>query len=234
MIKFKLLLIKGIADLFFRFLPWIIICILLVILFFKGFFSILPRVEKEVITHSTIIEQVQEMGRIELVKYNFKEVLDYQKISNSKTWRTAVLRTGNYDTDMKAILIASGEAAGCIDLMKIKNDHIQLFGDTLIITLPQPELCYHKLDLENTRLHTLTREGWWSRLFTDEKEDRTMIEEAYRNAEKQIKIAALSSGILEETKTNAEKILRPFLEEVSGRVVIMRYDIPEQPLFHLD
>lgn len=180
--------------------------------------------------HSTILQQIEELGKLELVKYRFNEVLDYRKLSDARMWQNALLRGGNYDPDIKAILIASGEAAGCIDLKKIKRDHVKILQDTVWIHLPEPELCYFKLDLANTRLHTFTREGWWSRLFYDENENRQMMEQAYKNAEKQIERAAFQSGILDQTRENARLVLQPFLEEISGKPVVLLFDLPVEDI----
>ena len=50
------------------------------------------------------------------------------------------------------------------------------------------------------------------------------IEEAYQNAEKQIREAALNSGILEQTKANAGLILAPIFRELTEKTVVIRYD----------
>ncbi len=127
-------------------------------------------------------------------------------------------------------MIASGEAAGCIDLRKVSEDDINTVGDTLIIALPPPELCYYKLDLENTRIHSFSKQGWWSRFFTDENEEKAIYEMAYRNAERQIRIAALQSGILEKTEDNARLILKPLFENISGKTVFFTFHLQEQSL----
>lgn len=214
----------------FKLFPWLLIVVLGVYIFIGRSCSKEKISQTEIITHTTILQQIEELGKLELVKYRFNEVLDYRKLSDARMWQNALLRGGNYNPDIKAILIASGEAAGCIDLMKIKRDHVKILQDTLWIYLPEPELCYHKLDLANTRLHTFTREGWWSRLFYDENENRQMMEQAYRNAEKQIEIAALQSGILEQTRENAKLILQPLLEEISDKPVVLLFDLPAEEI----
>ena len=45
--------------------------------------------------------------------------------------------------------------------------------------------------------------------------------ESYKYAEANVKEAALSSGILHQTKVNAEKVLKPMLEEITGRRVVL-------------
>jgi len=176
----------------------------------------------EVIQSTTILEKVESLGKLELVKYNFKEIYDYASISKGKISGESVLKTYDYAPDLKAILIASGEAVGCIDLTKLQSNDINITGDTLFIQLPNPEQCYHKLDLDKTRVYHFERTGWWSRLFSDDDEMKSVIEKAYRNAEKQIEKSALESGILEQTEKNAKLILKPMLERMSGKIVVLR------------
>jgi hypothetical protein len=54
-------------------------------------------------------------------------------------------------------------------------------------------------------------------------EEAKLVQEAYRQAEKQIQKSALEMGILDQTKRNAEQILKPVLEKVSGKKIALRY-----------
>jgi hypothetical protein len=110
-------------------------------------------------------------------------------------------------------LISIGEATGCLDLTKIKNTDVLIEGDTIYINLPKAELCYYKLNLEKSRIYSLE-----SNPLIDEKE---FIQNAYKSAEVEIKKSALNSGILQQTEINAEKVLRPILEKISGKKVII-------------
>jgi len=56
------------------------------------------------------------------------------------------------------------------------------------------------------------------------------VNDAFRLAEKQIQQSALTSGILEQTKRNADQMLRPVLEKVSGKKVILTYQTPPTTL----
>ena len=53
--------------------------------------------------------------------------------------------------DAKAVLISQGTATGCIDLTKIGKKDITEQNDTIYITLPIPEICYFKIDLEKIK-----------------------------------------------------------------------------------
>ena len=72
--------------------------------------------------------------------------------------------------------------------------------------------------------------GFWNRLFSDDIEAGEAIENAYREAEKQIKISALENGILNQTSEQGELILRPLLEKISGKQVVFTYQPDGQNL----
>jgi hypothetical protein len=83
------------------------------------------------------------------------------------------------------------------------------------ITLPSPEICYFKIDLEKSRLYDLQTD------YMRGEDRKKFIEELYRVAEKQIEIAAKDSGILEQTKESALVVLRPVLEKITGKAVVL-------------
>ena len=208
-----------------KLLPWILLTFVLVVLYFTGHWPFGKSGKTNVINTNTVVQEIENIGNLELVKYHFSEVLDFNRLSNAKLSGNAILGNFDFDPDLKAVMIASGEAAGCIDLTAIDSSDIQPLGDTLIITLPQPQLCYYKLALDKTKIHSFTRKGWWSRLFPNDDDEKETFELAYQNAEKQIKEAALQSGILEKTRDNAELILKPMLHKITGKHVVLHYQM---------
>lgn len=169
-----------------------------------------------IVNHNTILEKVEALGRLELVRHNFKEVTELTEKNNPYLGIFKV-------PDSKAILITSGEAVGCIDLTKMDLKNIKLENDSLLVVLPEPELCYYKLDLQNSRIYSVESAVYY-------KDEKEIIERAYKSAEKQIRMAALSSGILEQTRKNAEIMLRPILEQISGRKVYFYQQLPDEEI----
>ncbi|MFW5760752.1 MAG: DUF4230 domain-containing protein [Cyclobacteriaceae bacterium] len=198
-------------KIFFRILPYLIIIVLMVVIFFYQD-QLVTGGNETVVNSTTMLERIETMGKVELVKYNFKEVLEITR----KT--PEFLNIFKLGPDSKAVLITSGEAVGCIDLTKVESKNIIEQQDSIIITLPQPELCYYKVNLEDSKLYSLQ-----TGFFTEATE---FVQDAYRQAEKQIKEAALQSNIMEQTRTNAELILKPLLEEMSGKKAILKYQVP--------
>lgn len=158
---------------------------------------------KEKSNHSVVLEQVAAMGKLELVKYNFKDVVEQEIV---RQWLP----------NSKAILIVHGEAIGCIDLTLIHPSDIQASGDTLYIQLPEPELCVFKIDQGKSKIYNTE--------YTFMDEGR-LVEQAYRQAEIQIKNSALEMGILDQARENAGKILTPILEKSSGKPVVVNFPL---------
>ncbi|GAA4412081.1 hypothetical protein GCM10023187_38660 [Nibrella viscosa] len=154
-----------------------------------------------------VLKEVTELGKLELVKYTFKDIVEHEQI---KDWLP----------NAQAILIVEGEAVGCVDLRQVKASDIRPAGDSLVVWLPQPELCTWKINHDRSRVYT-TRFA-----FLDETQ---LVDAAYQRAERQIRQSALSSGILEQTRQNADKMLQPLLEQVAGKKVVIRYQPPAGP-----
>lgn len=151
---------------------------------------------------------MEELGRLELVKFHIKDVVEH-----------TVERPWYLGGDTRILLVVGGEAVGCIDLKKIRKEDIE-GADTLIVTLPEPELCYFKVNHGESKVYHVETMHEGSKITA----------EAFRQAEKQISKAALQTGILEETRQNAEKVLKPLLEAVSGKKVILRFKgVPASP-----
>lgn len=202
-----------VLKLFFYLFPWIV-AIICGLWFWYNWSEIDFFPEKqanETQINTLVLERMQTIGKLELTKYQFQEITEIQKVGKD------FYSLFKLENDSRAVLISRGEAVGCIDLTKMEVKHIQLTGDTLIVQLPPPELCYFKLDLDKTRVYALE-----TGIFTSEKD---FIEQAYQTAEQKIRELALHSGILRQTKENAEAILKPLLEEISGKQVILVYDL---------
>jgi hypothetical protein len=195
---------------FFRILPWAALSALLVylVLLPKGSENVQ---EERMITNHSILKEMESMVKLELVRYNFKEITELTDISET------YFNLFKLGPDQKIALISEGEAVGCIDLTLLGESDISNLSDTVYLRLPNPEICYYKLDMDNTRIYSLQ-----TNYFEDDAE---FIQEAYKQAEQEIRSAALRSGILDQTRNNAELVLRPMLEQMSGKVVIIQHGL---------
>lgn len=196
-----------------RLIPWIIVLVLLVFLWLKrlGEFTTPERTQFE---STLVLQEIEKLGKLELVKYNYKEVVEMENVAKRYLDLGYFYIPGGQD--QKAILIAQGEAVACIDLQKIKKEDIELKQDTLIVNLPQPEICYYKVNLQNSKFYDL-------KTSKDQKKAGEFVDEVYAKAEAQIREAAIQSGILADAKTMSNSVLKPFLENITGVPVVLNF-----------
>jgi hypothetical protein len=153
------------------------------------------------VTHNTVLEKVESLGRMELVRYRFKDVVEYKK----STYR--------FLPDAKVALIVAGDAIGCLDLRKVRAQDVVFEGDSVVrVALPPAELCTWQIDHKASRVYSVEN-GFFK--------DAELVDESYKYAETNVRRAALQSGILAQTEQNAQKILRPMLETMTGRRVVL-------------
>jgi hypothetical protein len=160
-------------------------------------------------SHRIILQETQQLGKIELTRFIYKDVVEHSKSSGNAFMPTA-----------KVILIVSGEAVGCIDLMRLREEDITQQGDSLFILLPAPELCYHKIDHQKSKVYNTE--------YIQITGETKLVGEAFKKAEVAIKEAAIENGILTETQRNAELMLRPIFEKVTGKRVFFQYSLATQ------
>lgn len=155
------------------------------------------------INEDVMIEKITNMGKLELVKYSMKDVIE------KKVTRTLL-------PDKRILFVATGEVVGCIDLTKVAKEDIVSSNDSVTVFLPNPEICYTKLDHQRSKVYELS--GVWSP--SDRQE---MIEGIYKLAEQKLLQNAKEMNVLGKTKENALTIFKPILENISGKKVGIRF-----------
>jgi Protein of unknown function (DUF4230) len=190
----------------FRLIPLLLVVVFSIFVWekIKGFKNPFAGGEVEV-THNALLQKITAMGKLELVKYNFRDVVE------SKIKKDLL-------PDAKVLLIVSGEATGCLDLTKIRVADIEEGSDTLVVHLPEPEICNYKIDHSKSRVYNTEY------AFLDQG---VLIDQAFKKAESEVVQNAQSMGILEQTKKSAEQILKPFLEDVAKKKVVLRYALKD-------
>ena len=148
-------------------------------------------------TQSIVLKEIKALGKLELVKYTFKDIVEHEQVNT-------------YLPNANAILIVEGEATGCIDLTKITADDIQATSDSITVYLPTPELCTWKINHDRSRVYD-TRFS-----FLDQSQ---LVSDAYRKAERQVRQSALDGGILNQTRKNAHQLLAPLLAQIAGKKI---------------
>lgn len=190
----------------FKIIPWVLILVLGGAVYY---FAVGKEAPPPEVNYATVIEKVEAMGKMQLVRYQISDAVEYIKPSGSR-----------FVPDAKAMLIVSGEAIGCVDLGKVKSTNLIKTDSTVTLNLPAPELCVFKVDHKKSRVYDTK--------FTRLTGQTTIIDEAFKKAEAQIEKTALDNGILDETKKNAQLILKPMLEQMTGKKIIITFEEPKQ------
>ena len=167
----------------------------------NSFFDSEPRKET---SHQLVVEKIEGLGKLELVKHSFKDVVTHKEVYE-------------WFPDPKVLLIIAGEAVGCLDLTKIDSTDIFMGRDSITVYLPAPEFCYVKVDHQNSQVYK-TEYTYWN--------EAEMIDEAYKLAEIEIQKAAENSQVLEQTKGQAQLVLKPMLESFTGKKVGLVFPPP--------
>jgi hypothetical protein len=148
-------------------------------------------------TQRIVLKEVTALGKLELVRYTFKDIVEHEQ-------------PNTFLPNANAVLIVEGESTGCLDLTKISPADITTEDDSVTIRLPKPELCGWKINHNRSRVYD-TRFSFLN--------ETQLVSDAYRQAERQIRQSALNGGILQQTRQNAGRILPPLLTRLSGRRV---------------
>jgi len=155
------------------------------------------------ITDSGMVQKITSMGKLELVKYEMKDIIDQREVH-------PIL------PDSRVLFLAVGEVTACIDLTKVKRSDITQTKDSVVVYLPRPEICYTKLDHDKSKVYDI-RGAWFQESAKD------MVEAVYKLAEKKILDNAKEMDVLGMARQNAQLIFKPLLESISGKTVVLNF-----------
>ena len=160
------------------------------------------RKDKVFSNHHILIERIESIGKLELVKYRLSDVIEHK---NSTA----------YLPDASVLLIVKADAVGCIDLSKVEEQDIEIIGDSAIINLPEPEICYVKIDHASSKVYD-TKMAFFR--------EADLVDEAYKYAEAEMNKQVIKSDILQQTKANAEHVLKPLLNGLGYNKITLLYN----------
>lgn len=162
-----------------------------------------------------VLEEVQLLGKLELVKYRMKDV--FTKKTTEKVDRFGYSIFGQMEVSSEIILVVAGEAIGCIDLAKLTAKDIRIKDDTVYVRVPEPEVCVFKIDHQNTEVLNTKSDSW------DWRKDKQakQIQQALKEAEKQVEKNALEMGLLNETRKQAGPFLTALFEKFGFAKVVL-------------
>jgi hypothetical protein len=150
----------------------------------------------------TIINQVQELARLETIRYTVEKVITAETNQGA-----LALLFGD-----RLLFVAHGYVIAGIDMSKIQPGDLWLEGTTLNVRLPAAEVLVATLD--NDKSYIYDRQ---TGLFA--QADPTLETQARQVAEQEIRKSALDDGILDQAMANAQTTLRWFFESVGYKQI---------------
>jgi Protein of unknown function (DUF4230) len=159
---------------------------------FWWFRSGAPRIDTSM---PTVVRQIQQLQRLETVVFNMDKII-------SGGWESRYLPT--FLAGERLLLVVDGDVTAGVDLGRIAAADIAVSGQTIRMKIPDSEIFASRIDNEKTRVYS--RE---TGLFT--AVDPNLESEIRREAERQVRQAALDNGILREAADNARTTMTSFL-----------------------
>ena len=141
-----------------------------------------------------VIKEIQKLQRLETSSFTIEKIIEMQKQGNEMEQ----LLFGD-----KILLIASGQVVAGFDFSKIATQSVSLNNDTIVLTLPPPEILFSRLDNQKTRVYD-RKQGFFT------KGDKDLESKAREEAEKSIRQSACDGGILIQASEQGEKQLKAF------------------------
>lgn len=169
-------------------------------------------VMQQTVSSQSVVEAVRGVGRLELTHY---------RLSVTQASETNVLMAlGMFviPRPSKVLVIASGEAIGCLDLAKLDSAAVQITDSVVTLRLPAPEVCTHRVILSESEVysaeHSLLMLG-------DDKMKAALVRGAFKDAEQTVLDTALKRGILDETNKQAQVFLTSLLMRLGFKRVVI-------------
>ena len=158
------------------------------------------------LSRPTVVQHVQQLQRLETVVYSMEKI-----VSGSQENRYLP----QFLAGDRLLLIVYGEVTAGVDLAHLDAEALQISNGAVQIAMPAPDIFSTRIDNAKSRVYT--RE---TGLFTSP--DPNLESDVRREAERQVRQAALDGGILLTAAANARTTLTTFLKGLGFDAVQFR------------
>lgn len=153
-----------------------------------------------------VIRRIQQLQRLETVVFGMDKIVS----GGQESRYLPKLLAGD-----RLLLIVYGEVTAGVDLGKMQEGQIEVSKRSVTLTLPAAEIFTARIDNERTKVYS--RE---TGLFSTP--DPNLESEVRKEAERQIRQAAIDGSILQTATTNARNTLTSFLQGLGFEHVEIR------------
>jgi hypothetical protein len=151
-----------------------------------------PRVDT---SRPTVVRQIQQLQRLETVVFSMDKIV-------SGGWESRYLPM--FLAGERLLLVVDGEVTAGVDLGHLAAADIIISGKTIRMKIPEPEIFSARVDNERTRVYS-RETGVFTRV------DPNLETDIRREAERQVRQAALDNGILRAAAANARATMTSFV-----------------------
>lgn len=169
-----------------------------------------PEVRTVVRPTADVVVAVRDLARLETAEYHVERVIDLRE-EQSRAF-------GLLQTEDAILLVAAGDIRAGIDFTEMRDGDVVVDPDamTATITLPPPKVLSSGLDNERTFVHSRTTDVL-------AKRSETLETRARQEAERTLRDAAVSGGILDRARANAERTVETLVRSLGYRRVEIRW-----------
>jgi hypothetical protein len=143
-----------------------------------------------------VVSQMQRLQRLETVVYGIDRIVTGERAANYLP---------RFLAGDRLILIVFGQVIAGVDLARIRPSDVSVEGRAIRVHLPEPEIFSAYLDESRTRVYSRDT-GLFTRVDPDLESD------VRKDAEQQIRQAALEGKILDVARRNAGTTLTSFVQ----------------------
>jgi hypothetical protein len=147
-------------------------------------------------TGPVVVEGVQDLNRLATVRWRESVIV---------TRESGGTELERFLAGEKVLLVATGDVEAGVNLASLGRDDVKVNGETVTISLPEPEILSVSLDEQKT--------GVYDRDFgpLNLRPDDDLVEQARAAAVDRIEQAARDEDILDQAEQNAEDSIRAFV-----------------------
>lgn len=158
------------------------------------------------LSRPAVVQRIQRLQRLETVVYSIEKIVS----GNQDNAYLPRILGGD-----RILLIVHGEVTAGFDLGRVEDAKVDIKGRRIEIELPPAEVFSTRIDNERTRVYS--RE---TGLFTSPSP--SLESEVRREAERQVKQAAIEGGILKTAADNGRATLSNLLNGLGFESVVIR------------
>jgi hypothetical protein len=145
-----------------------------------------------------VVTAVRDMARLDATSFHIEKVVEATD-AQSRLW-------GLVEAKDALLLVAVGDVVAGVDLAKIRDEDVRVEGATRTVHLRLPAAEVTSSTLDELATHVYRRS---TDVLAERKEG--LEGDARRQAEEQMRKAAIEGGILERARASAERTLRTLL-----------------------